>query len=95
MELLGDMGQLEGHFSLHGDGVNLSEIDAWFVLKVPWAWKLFWVHPIELLGNMAQMEARSVRLEIVLISTHDRCTVCAEYTTGTEILLAALDGPPR
>jgi hypothetical protein len=95
MELLGDVGQLEGHFSLHGDGVNLSEIDAWFAPKVPWAWKLFWAYPIELLGNVAQMEACSVHLEIVLISTHDRCMVSAECTTGTEIFLAALDGPPR
>jgi hypothetical protein len=25
----------------------------------------------------------SVCLEIVLISTHDRCTVCAEHTIGS------------
>ena len=31
----------------------------------------------------------SVRLEIVLISTHDRCIVCAERTIGSEIILAA------
>jgi len=33
-----------------------------------------------------------VRLEIVLISTHDRCTVCAERTIGLEIILGATDG---
>ena len=32
----------------------------------------------------------SVRLEIVLISTHDRCTVGAECTTGTESFWAQL-----
>ena len=37
----------------------------------------------------------SVRLEIVLISTHDMCTVCAERTTGLEIILATPDGTPR
>jgi hypothetical protein len=95
IELLGGVGKLEGHFGLHGDGVNLSEIDACFTLKVPWAWKLFWAYPVKLFGNVAQMEARSVRLEIVLISTHDRCTVCAERTMGTEIFLAELDGPSR
>ena len=31
-------------------------------------------------------------LEIVLISVQDRCTVCAEYTTGMEIILAVPDG---
>ena len=36
-----------------------------------------------------------VRLEIVLISTHDRCMVCAERTIGLEIILAAPDGTPR
>jgi hypothetical protein len=29
----------------------------------------------------------SVCLEIVSISVQDRCTVCAEYTTGMEIIL--------
>jgi hypothetical protein len=37
----------------------------------------------------------SVRLEIVLILTQDRCTVCAERTTGSEIILGAPDGTPR
>jgi hypothetical protein len=36
-----------------------------------------------------------VRLEIVLILMHDRCTVCAEHTIGLEIILDALDGTPR
>jgi hypothetical protein len=29
----------------------------------------------------------SVRLEIILILTQDRCTVCAEHTIGSEIVL--------
>ena len=33
-----------------------------------------------------------VRLEIVLISTQDRCTVYAECTTSMEIVLAIRDG---
>ena len=32
----------------------------------------------------------SVRFDIVLISTQDRCTVCAERTIGTEISLVHL-----
>ena len=34
-----------------------------------------------------------VHLEIVLILTQDRCTVCAECTIGSEIVLDAPDGP--
>jgi hypothetical protein len=37
----------------------------------------------------------SVRLVIVLILMQDRCKVCAECTTGSEIILDALDGTPR
>jgi hypothetical protein len=35
-----------------------------------------------------------VRLEIVLILTQDRCTVCAERNIGSEIILDAPDGSP-
>jgi hypothetical protein len=37
----------------------------------------------------------SVRLDVVLILTHDRCTICAEHTIGSEIVLDAPDGTPR
>jgi hypothetical protein len=37
----------------------------------------------------------SVRLEIVLIMTQERSTVCAERTIGLEIVLDAPDGTPR
>ena len=36
----------------------------------------------------------SVCLEMVLSLTQDRCTVCAESTIGSEIILAAPDGTP-
>ena len=36
-----------------------------------------------------------VRLGIVLVSTRDRCMVCAERTIGSEIILAAPDDTPR
>ena len=35
-----------------------------------------------------------VHLEIVLISTQDRCTVCAKHTIGKDIVLGATDGTP-
>jgi hypothetical protein len=37
----------------------------------------------------------SVNLEIVLFLTQDRCTVCAEHTIGSEIVLDAPDGTTR
>jgi hypothetical protein len=36
-----------------------------------------------------------VRLEIVLVSVQYRCTVCAECTIGSEIVLDASDDSPR
>jgi hypothetical protein len=36
-----------------------------------------------------------VRLDTVLVSVEDRCTVCTEQTIGIEIVLDALDGTPR
>jgi hypothetical protein len=37
----------------------------------------------------------SVYLEIVLILTLDRCTVCTLRTIGSKIILDAPDGTPR
>jgi hypothetical protein len=37
----------------------------------------------------------SVHLEIVLVSVQDRCTVCAERTIGSKIILDAPDGALR
>jgi hypothetical protein len=38
------------------------------------------------------VELCSVRLEIVLILTQDRCTVCTERTIGSQIVWDAPDG---
>ena len=48
-----------------------------------------------LLGDEAQVKALSVELEIVLILMQDRCTVCAERTKGSEIILDVANGTPR
>jgi hypothetical protein len=37
----------------------------------------------------------SVYMEIVLILTQDWCTVCAEHTIGSEIVLLTPDETPR
>jgi hypothetical protein len=57
MELLGDMGQVDGRFDSFGDGVNLSKIGAHIVLNVPWVWKSFWAYSMEVQANVGQMEA--------------------------------------
>ena len=57
--------------------------------------KSFWTHPMVLLGEEAQVEAHFWCLEIVLILTRDGCTVDAERTIGSKIILDALDGTPR
>ena len=47
-----------------------------------------------LLSDDAQLKARFGWLEIVVILTQDGCTVCAERTIGSEIVLDAPDGTP-
>ena len=50
---------------------------------------------MELLGDVGHVECPLVRLETVLASVQDRCTVCAKHTIGLDILLDAPDGTPR
>ena len=50
---------------------------------------------MELLGDMGHVESRAVRLEMVFVLVQERCTVCAEHTVGTKIILDAPDGTPR
>jgi hypothetical protein len=45
-----------------------------------------------LLSDVGLVELCSVRLEIVLILTQDRCTVCTEHTIGPQIVFDAPDG---
>ena len=50
---------------------------------------------MELLGDMGHGESHSVRLDMVFVLVQDRCTVYAEHTIGSEIVLGAPDGTPR
>jgi hypothetical protein len=47
------------------------------------------------LGDEAHVKAILIHLEILLILTQDRCTVCTERTTGSEIIMDAPNGAPR
>jgi hypothetical protein len=49
---------------------------------------------MEILCDMGHVESRSIHFEIVLVSVHDRCTVCAKHTIVSEIILDALDNTP-
>jgi hypothetical protein len=46
-----------------------------------------------LLSDVCLVELCSVRLEIVLILTQDRCTVCTRRTIGSQIVFDAPDAP--
>ena len=48
------------------------------------------MHPVELLGDVGLVKLVSVRLDIVLVSVQDRCTVCAKCTIGLDIIFNAL-----
>ena len=50
---------------------------------------------MELLGDMGHVESHSVCLEMVFVLVQDRCTVYAEHTIGSEIVLDAPDGTLR
>jgi hypothetical protein len=65
------------------------------VSNVPSAQKLSRTHPMELLDEWVKWNLVSVRFEIVLLSVQYRCTVCAECTIGSEIILDASDDTPR
>ena len=63
--------------------------------NIPQAQKLFWTHPMELLGHMGHVESLSVHLEMVLALVQDRCMVCTKRTIGSEIIFDAPDSTPR
>ena len=50
---------------------------------------------MELLGDVGNVESRSVCLEMVLVLMQDRCMVCAERTIGSKNIFDALDRTPR
>jgi hypothetical protein len=57
--------------------------------------KSFWMHPKVLLGDGLKWMLDSVCLEIVSVLMQDRCTVCAERSTGSKIVLDVSDRTTR
>jgi hypothetical protein len=52
------------------------------------------MHPMVLLGDEAQVEARVSPFGVGQILTPYRCVVCAERSIGSKNILDALDGTP-
>ena len=50
---------------------------------------------MQLLGEWVMSNLVLIRLDMVLASVQDRCTVCAKHTIGLEIVLDAPDGTPK
>ena len=61
---------------------------------MPLAQKSFWTHQWYLKVMRLKWKVDLVYLEIVLILTQHKCTVYAERTIGSEIVLDAPDGTP-
>ena len=96
MELLGDKAQVEARFGPFGDSANLDT--RWVhglrrmyhrlrncFGRTRWNSQVTWV-----MWNLV-----SVRLEMVLVSVLDRCTVCAKRTICVGIVLDETDGMPK
>jgi hypothetical protein len=65
------------------------------VPNVPKDQKSSCTHPMEVLDEWVMWNIISIRLETVLVSVQYRCTVCAECTIGSEIVLDAPYDTPR
>ena len=96
MELLGDMGHVESHFGPFGDDVRVGVRQVhglrqtYHRLRNHFGRTRWYPYVTRLKCKLV-----SACLEIVLVLTQDRCTVCAKHTIGSEIILDAPDGTPR
>ena len=96
MVLLGDVFEVEACFSPFRDGVNLDTrlvhyVRRWCNSPISHVGRTRWNSKV----TRVKWRLVSVRLEIVLTSTQDRCPVCAKCTIGSEISFDAPDGTPR
>jgi hypothetical protein len=62
---------------------------------MPYTEKLFWTHPMVLLGDEAQVEARFGPFRDRANLDTRKGTVCTEHTRGMEIILDAHDETTR
>jgi hypothetical protein len=91
MVLLGDIGQEVAHFCLFGDSVNINTREVHGLRRMYNSLRNhFWHNRWYSYMACVKWKLVSVHLEIVLISTQDRWTVCAEYTLGIVIILGTM-----
>jgi hypothetical protein len=96
MERLGDVGHVESCFGPFGHSVSVVARKV-HGLHQPYQrirnhfGRTRWYTKVTRLKWMLV----SFCLEILLILTHDRCTICADPTTGSDIILDAPEGTPR
>ena len=96
MVLLGEEAQVEAHFCPFGDSANLDT-------RLVHGLRRTYLRILKHFGRTRwnsymtwlKWKLVLVYLEIVLILTQDRYTVCAKHTIGLEIILEAPDGTPR
>jgi hypothetical protein len=96
MELLDDEAQVEARFGSFGHSANLDGRymhglrQTYHFLRNRFRCTRWYSEAMRLKRKLI-----SVHLEIVLILTEDRCTVCTEHTIGSENILHAPDETPR
>jgi hypothetical protein len=96
MVLLCDVAQVEARFGLFGDNANLDASPVNGLPKTDHRLKnIFGRTRCDSLVTWVMSNLVSIRLEMVLLSVQDWCTVCAKYTIGSGIALDAPDGTPR
>ena len=96
VELLGDVDLVESRFGPFGDSVSVSARLVHGLCQTNHGLRYHlgrtgWYSSVTKLN----FKLIFVHLEIVLIWTQDQCTVCAECTIGSEIILDAPDGTSR
>jgi hypothetical protein len=93
MVLLGDEAQMESRFNLFGDSVSFSAREVHSLRQMYHSLRNHfgrtgWYSYLTRL----KWKLILVRLDIVPILIQDRCTVCAERSVGSEIILNGPDG---
>jgi hypothetical protein len=92
----GDVGHVESSFGPFGDSANLDARDVNGLCQTYHRLgHRFGSTRWNSSGKRVMYNLNLVHLEIVLLSVQDRCTVCAERTIGSKIILDAHDGTPR
>ena len=96
MELLGDTGHVESRFCPFRAGFSVGARQVHGLRQTYHRLrKSFWTHLMVLLDTSLKWQLVPFQLEIELVLTQDRCTLCAERTICSEIILDAPDETPR